>query len=252
MKQDYTVDKEELKELLTMANPKVRSKVKIIDANDLGQDKVYHISLDRRTKFFPNISKRAGAEEDNTLPRVHVAPNVIDCWFGYASGAELAANYQVDASKKKVAQNNNKVSEYKGGFYIHEFDFRAGLQPNNDLVYDADLTNEVWLVTYNPLTVSYPATSVGLIFTHHVSFYPRTGKYPLEVSTLCMKVEKNKEIYFTSKNKFYKLGKDIPEKIGAGYWMFDVSDQEGVQNFKPITEKDFLEQKVRSAALLSY
>lgn len=252
MKQDYTADLEEIKDIVAMTNPKVRKNIKIVTAEDIGQTKVYHISLDRRTKFFPNISKRAGSTEDNTLPRVHTAPNLIDCWFGYAAGGDLAANYTVNDSKKKVSQNSNKISEYKGGFYIHEIDFRCGLMPNNDLVYDADFTNEIWLVTYNPLTVSFPTVSVGMIFTHHVSFYPRTGKYPLEVATLYLKVEKNKEIHFTKLNKFYKSEKNVPDIIKGGFWSFDVSDEWGVQNFKPITEKEFLEQKTRSAAMLSY
>ncbi len=78
----YLVDIEEIKEVVDLANPRVKRGTTIETPDTIGQDVLYHIALDRRPTLFPNISKRAGNLEDNTLPRVHMSMNLSGCWFG--------------------------------------------------------------------------------------------------------------------------------------------------------------------------
>lgn len=249
----YLVDRDEMGSFLKLVNTRIIKNSKIITPDELGQEIVYHIALDQRTRMFPNISKRAGTSEDNTLPRVHVAPNLFGCWFGYASGGYLATNNIPEVTKSKIPNTSNKSSAYKGGFYIHELSFRVGLRPNKELVYDADFTEEIWLCTYNEMTKVFPATIVGLLFVNFVSYYPRTNKKPIEVTSLCVRVDKGKQVILPSNfNAFISQKKKLPSILKEGFYMFDISEQYGITEFKSIKEKDFNEYKLRAAAMLSY
>lgn len=248
----FLVDVEEMADGLKLLNPKVKKNTSIETPETLGQEFLYHIALDQRTRLYPNISKRAGSSEDNTLPRVHMALNLMNCWFGYASGGELAVDYVVDASNKKVAATSNKSAAYKGGFYIHKVPFRGCLKPNETLVYDTDFTEEMWLFTYNTMTVSFPAIVVGMMFTHSVAYFPRTGKGPIEVTTICLRVDRGQEFHFSANNEYYKPSKTVPKIVKEGFYMFDISTQRGVENFKTIKEREFTDNKLRAAGMLSF
>lgn len=252
MDDKYLVDIEEVSKFLNLVNPRVTKNVTIETPFTLKREFLYHIALDKRLKLFPNISKRAGNSEDNTLPRVHVSTNLAGCIFGYASVGYMASEFKVSTSNKKVAQNGIGSAAYKGGYYIHEIPFRCALRPNKTLVYDADFTEEHWLFTYNEMTKSFPANIIGLLFPHSVAYYPRTGKGPIEVNTICLKIDKGKSIYLSLNNEHHKPSKESPEKIGEGYWMFEISDEYGIRNLKSIKEKEFNEYKLHSAGMLSY
>lgn len=248
----YLVDVEEMRAALELINPRIKKNTTIETPDTLGQEYLYHIAMDQRTRLYPNISKRAGSSEDNTLPRVHMGLNLMNCWFGYASGGEMAANYKVETTNKKVAATSNKSAAYKGGFYIHRVHFRGCLAPNTQLVYDTDFTQEQWLFTYNTMTVAFPAEVVGLMFTHSVAFYPRTGKMPVEVTTICLKVERGMELHFAAINKWYKASEDVPKIVKEGFYQFEISTQYGVRDFKAIKEREFNDNKLRAAGLLSF
>lgn len=252
MKVDFTVDTEEMLEVINLANPKVAKNVTLVTPNELGVTTLLHISLVKQTTLFPNISKRASMSEDNTLPRVHASITLSGCWAGYATGGEKAVNSIVVDTKVKQSNNKAISSVYKGGFYIHEIDFRCGLKPNKQLVYDAKFTDEVWLTTYNAITRSFKAKIVGIIFPSSVTYYPRTGAYPLEVTTLCVKIEKGNKIKLTDKNTHFKPEKDTSEFLTEGYWKFKISDNHYIADLESIKKEEFEDLKLLSAALLSY
>lgn len=249
---DYAVDIEEMQEVINLANPRVAKNVTLVTPKELGVTSLLHISLDKRTTLFPNISKRAGMSEDNTLPRVHAGITLAGCWSGYATGGEKAVNTIVVNTKEKQSNNKAISSVYKGGFYIHEIDFRCGLKPNKQLVYDANFTDEVWLATYNPLTRSFKAKIVGIIFPSSVTYFPRTGSYPLEVTTLCVKIEKGCTIKLTDKKTHFKPEKDTAEFLTEGYWKFKISDSHDIGDLESIKKEEFEDLKLLSAALLSH
>lgn len=250
---DYLIDKQELENISKIYNPRVLKNIEIVTPETLKQDSLFHIALEKRPKFFPNISKRAGAQEDNTLTRVHVAPTLMGCWFGYATAAYLAASYVPETKKGPNTINSPKPSIYKGGFYIHEIPFRCAIKPNKTLVYDADLTDEIWLVSYNEYTKTFPAQVIGMMFINKVSYIPRTGKTPMEVCSVCVKIEKGKSLKFSLNNEHQKITKECPEIIKEGFWMFDVNETtHEVTNFISIKEKDFNEYKLKSAGMLGF
>ena len=249
---DYTADIEEMKEALRLANPRIAKNSKIVTPDNLGVTSMLHIALNKRIVLYPAVSKSAGHNEDNTMPRVHVTSNLAGCWFGYASGGILAVTKEVSDKDKKQPLNKPTVSLYKGGYYIHQIPFRCGIKPNKDLVYDSDFTDEIWMVTYNALTRIFPAEIIGLIFPSSIAYLPRTGKLPIEVATLCVKIEKGKKANLSMNNQYQQPSKKSPEYITEGHWKFDLSDEYGIQNFEKIKEKEFLELKLRSAGMLSY
>ena len=165
---NYDIDIEELKDAVRLMSSGVQKNTSIITPDELGSEFFYHISFGKFSEFVPNISRRAGMTEDNTVPRVHVADTLNNAWNGYATGPYLMANIQPSLSKAKGLK-----ADYKGGFYIHRIPFRACLKPNKKLVYDADFTNEHWLVTYNEMTRVFPATCIGRVVGESVTFIPR-------------------------------------------------------------------------------
>lgn len=248
---DYSIDRLEMEDVLKLANPRVKKNTEIITPDLLGQDKLYHIALDKRNKFFPNISKRAANSEDNTLPRVHTAPTLIGCYFGYAGVGDLATNF-IPENTKKTVSNTHAIAPYKGGFYIHEIDFRCAVKPNTSLVFDCDLTDEIWLVTYNEYTKYYPAKVIGMLFTHAVKYIPRTGKSPIEVCTLFCRIDRGNKIKFCLNNKWVSPDKNNPLELKEGYYKFDIDDQRQVTELTKISEKEFNDNKLYSAGMLSY
>lgn len=231
----YQIDIDELKDAIRLMSSNVQNNTTIVTPDELGVNFFYHISFGKFKEFIPNISRRAGLSEDNTVPRVHVADTLNNAWNGYASGPYMMSNTKPSENKSKGVK-----AEYKGGFYIHRIPFRACLKPNKKLVYDADFTKEHWLVTYNELTRVYPATYVGKVVGESVTYIPRTNKYPIEISTLVLEVDTTDGL---------RLAKGIHLK--KGYYRYKTSAQYGVQDIMEITKAEFLSVKSTSAAMLS-
>jgi hypothetical protein len=249
---DYQVDIDEMIDTLKLANPRIVKNVGLITPETLGVSSLLHIAMNKRPVLYPSISKRAGQTEDNTLPRVHVSVNLAGCWFGYASGGFTAASERVSDTDKKQAINKAAPSVYKGGYYIHQIPYRCALKPNKALVYDSDFTDEMWLVTYNKLNRVFPAEIVGILFPCEVSFTPQTGSTPVEITTLCVKIEPGKQVNLSLNNQYQKPSDTSPEFITEGFYKFNISVEFGITDFTKIKEREFDDLKLKSAALLSY
>jgi len=232
---NYDIDIEELRDAVRLMSSGVQKNTSIITPDELGSDFFYHISFGKFSEFVPNISRRAAMTEDNTVPRVHVADTLNNAWNGYASGPYMMANTKPSLNKAKGLK-----ADYKGGFYIHRIPFRACLKPNKKMVYDADFTNEHWLVTYNEMTRVFPATCIGRVVGEFVTFIPRTDKMPIELCTLVLEVDSPDGL---------KLAKGIHLK--KGFYRYKTSTQDGVQDIEEISKSEFLSVKTTSAAMLS-
>ena len=232
---EFDIDKDELNKVLELSNKNVQSNVKVVTALDLKQDCLYHISFGRFSEFIPNISRRSGLSEDNTLPRVHVAPHLLGCIRGYASVGHLASKY----IPSKDNSSKGKEAGYKGGFYIHRIPFRVALKPNKKLVYDSDYTDEHWLITYNELTKVYRANVIGKFVTESITFKPRANKTPVEVLTLVAEINHFEGIWLNSK-----------EKLNKGYYRLNIIDNESKVEAFGITKEEFQSVKTFSSAML--
>lgn len=233
---EYSIDVEELKERLGFYTKNIEDNTSIVTPDDLGYNFLYHISFRPFKELVPNISRRAALSEDNTVPRVHASDTIGNCILGHASIGYVGSN-----SKTVTTKKGKKEDSYLGGFYIHQIPFRASLKPNKKLVYDAEVTNEHWLVTYNEMTRVFPALNVGKAIVKEVRYLPRANKYPEEIINLVVE--------YTGLDKLI-VSKDIAVK--KGYWEVVISNTTTkIYSCEAITKQEFLSTKQRSAAMLS-
>jgi len=240
MTKEFNIDLEEMKRLVESFQPSVSKNLTIITKKEAKQDVVYHIAKARQKEMYPFVSKRAMEGEDNSVPRVHTSMNLLDCFIGYSAVASITTSEVPLASKKDSQKSDDPyASDYKGGFYIHEIPFEVALKPNKKLVPGAKESDEIWLVKYNDLTASYPASIVGKMVMKSVQFLPRVGLMPEAITTFVAEVTAGHGITLDSR-----------KRLGKGYWNVVFRDNT-VDKYTAITKQEYMETKEYSAALLS-
>ena len=133
----------QLSEWLSQQTPRVRGNCKIVTV-----DCAYHISANQKIKrFMPMIGNRMADTEDRTIARVCCAATVIDAIRGHSEVAWELLD----------AWFNGQIDE----FAIYQMPFTEYIKPNSKLVYDADVSNELWVVPNDATTVSFKAPIVG-------------------------------------------------------------------------------------------
>lgn len=234
MNTDYTVDYEEIDDYLKLFQDSVKTNTTIVTQDELKQP-LYHVSVKRQTELVPNVSRRSGLAEDNTIARVHTAPTLMQALKGYGALKNQTINrIPYDRQVKESSK------DYKGGLYIHAIDFRLALKPNKKLVYDCDITDETWLVGYNEMLKSYPAKIVGKLFVYEVVYIPKTGCLPLEKISYMVEINDPSGCWLSPK-------KFIPK----GCWKI-IDHPIGQIEIIPVDNKEYYEYKTYSASLLNY
>lgn len=130
---------ENLKNYLSTINPKILNNSDLVTPETLGKGVVHHIAYQKFDKMVPNISKRAGEKEDNTFLRVHTAPTIMGCITGFGI---MFYDILFAQNKKFTRINDNTI-------YIYTVPFTYLIKPNNKLVYDSSVTDEMWLFSYD-------------------------------------------------------------------------------------------------------
>jgi hypothetical protein len=77
------------------------------------------------------------------------------------------------------------------------FLFRYAIKPTEKLVYDADISNEHWLVTYNQATRRYKAVEIGEVKTVSMNFTSDSKKDVYGVMVFYIRLSANLEIRLT-------------------------------------------------------
>lgn len=261
MSDTYLIDEQEISNVLKLSNARVVKNTTIQTPETLGQNSLFHIALAKRTRLYPSVSSRSAPTEDNTLPRIHVSPDLIGCIRGYATIAKMASQNAPVKIKKETTISSPGPSIYKGGFYIHQIPFRCCLKPNYELVFDEDYTQEYWLITYNSQTLYYPTVIIGQMFPNFVTYYPQTGSIPSEVTNFCLRIDKGSTISLSNITRYdYIKGKELEKKLLSGFYSFDFTEIakgnktliHGISNVKEIDEKTYTENKLRAAAMLNF
>lgn len=141
----------QLSEWLSYQAPKIRSNCKIVTV-----DCAYHISSNKNIKrFMPMIGNRMAESEDRTIARVCCAATVLDAIRGHSA----VAWEQLDA------WFDGQFDE----FAIYQFPFTEYIKPNRKLVYDAEASNELWVVPNDATTVSFKAPVIGYFMMEEYS-----------------------------------------------------------------------------------
>ena len=161
-------DLTDLEKTLSLLNDKVRNNVKIVTPKDIGQDVLYHLTTRKSNKFVPTISRIAAPSEDNTLPRFHTSTHLIGCIQGYS----LILN---DILIKDVYFEEDREVPH-GEYFLYTFKFDYALRPNKRLVFDADITNEHWLITFNEKTKYYTPIETNKLFFSSLIIEPNKLK----------------------------------------------------------------------------
>lgn len=235
------IDKEELKRYIQLLRPEVANNLSIVMPPDMNNGIVYHIAQNRQKEMFPFISKRQAPSEDNTVPRVHVCPTLIGCFRGYATMVDTSLmKIPIESKKDKRKTEHKSFTDYKGGYYIHELQATVALSPTKKLVFDVEESEELWLVTYNELTKSYPAKVIGKLILCEIVFKPEVGKYPNITTKYAVEV-----------TSIDGLKLDNRKFLGKGYWMVETVNHKLVKHYA-ISKEQFADIKEFSANLLDH
>lgn len=229
-------DKEFESYLETLPDQVVRN-TKVITPKEAGQDYMLHVSTDTKIrKFIPRIGTRQMAEEDRTVPRVCVAPHFLGCMIGYSKSS---ADF-VKASDGK--------EDWLGGWKIYGLKFSHCLRPNKQMVPDARISDEHWLVTHDKDTVEYYPFEIGKIFIRSIVLVARSGTNPAEDMECYLEINHEDGIYF-SKNIHLKKGYHRIQ--GPNFWMLDSWKDISEFHITEITADEYRSSKKACADLLS-
>ena len=127
---------------LSLLPPSKQGDVKVRHHKDVGP--LYHISTNHELgAMMPSVTRRTLSAEDRAIPRISVAPTLAGCILAYQ-----ACDYDFDAD------------EYKG-WYVYGLPFEHAVRPTKQLLPDVEMSDEHWLVTFDPDTVAYYPRTVA-------------------------------------------------------------------------------------------
>ena len=139
---------EEFQQFVSLQAAQVKSNVEVVTPESLGQEFFLHIAPAAPVWFIPRMPYAAALSENITTPRITVSDHLLGCMNGYA----------------RVVKDFHST-DLKHVYKLNMFLFRYALKPSPKLVFDADFSNEHWLVTYNTATRRYKAVEIGEVKT---------------------------------------------------------------------------------------
>lgn len=234
---------DQMKKQLELCSDAVIKNTRIITPGDIKQNYLLHIAIKKTNEFIPYHSRIAAHTEDNTLARIHTAPTLGGCIVGFSMSEHLILNSKPE-DNKKILESKPKYSSdspYLGGLYIHKIPFDVALVPNKKLVFDANETNETWLITYSPETRKYPATIIGRIILSHLIVTPRLGKPSTNNNVYIVEITDPDGVYLDTKNFLDK-----------GYWEVSINSNTLETVVTKSSKEVFDENHKLKASLLSY
>jgi len=239
-------DIKDMQDLLEHSNGKIRDNVRVVTPDDLDQDYLIHISMNTSLSgMTPYIGMRQGVQEDRTLPRICVSSTLLGAMCGYAA---MEQDF-LDLAQGDRLDNGDT---YRGGMKIYTLPLEVALDPNKKLVYDAEHTDEYWLVSYNKETITYKPEPAGRMFYRSMTFIPRQGKAPMAEGELYVEITKEDGLNLT---------RDL--KLDKGYWVIEGTTPQFLTmkhkdatirkqfEVKKIDRSEFMSQKKAVADMLS-
>ena len=240
---DMDTDREDFYQWFSVQSKKVQANSKIVSAQEIKQDYMLHIDKQTPKKFIPMMPRRAGLSEDNTTPRITVAPNLVGCLIGYA----VAEDDFIKGSDKE----DYEFTKFKGGYEICELKFTHCLYPNSKLVYDSARSQEHWLVSYNKATLEYKPTKIGKIFASKVIYEAVSGGMPMVTFEIYIEIYKEEGIKFSPNiyldKGFHRATVKFENKEHPGSVR-----EEGSFKVEAISATEYKQHKQLSAAMLSH
>lgn len=236
-------ERDEIERIITLSSSVVRKNTKILSAEDIGQPSMFHIAKTRMRNLVPNISRRGAPSEDNTLPRIHVSTSLQGCLIGYGAVIHDAADLDVKNTVDDIT--------YLGGYYVYTIPYNYAIKPNKTLVYDAELSKEHWLVTYNKDTIAYKPSCVDKLIVNNCVFSSETNKKSSVVVSMAIEVTSLEGLRLLE-NRILTKGCYRFNYIKESYY-----EQDGYRHVYSVSEPtsiskaEFMEMKNIRAAMLS-
>lgn len=226
----------EIEKVLDLQLKTVSNNVKILTTKDVGMNYIIRLDKDLMTRksFYPKIAHSQASSEDRTLPRIVGSPYILGCIIAIPTINPI--NYAV----------------IDAGFYIHSIEFEYCLKPNSKLVFDAEETNELWLITYNKDTVEYKAKNAGQIVVSSYTIIPTNKKkYQECLMTIFVKVNKEEGLFFNRHIKLEKGYHSVTFKLNETNKRYCETTLDDTKNIevKGISEQEFEKVKKKQTTL---
>jgi len=241
-----TKARKDMDKYLETRSSRVQDNVEIMTPDDYnGYPYMLHVSKNTTIKeFIPQIGDRQGESEDRTTPKVCVAPAVYSALMGYAN------LFDENVRPHLVRE---ETPHFKGGYVVYAFDYGCALRPNKKLVYDADMTDEHWLVAYNEDTATYKGKQIAKLFVNSLTIN-KAGS-----ASNNFEVRYTTELFIEVTDNEYGLQFTHDQLLKKGYYRSIGPDPLTLRNYKStkqitieaISEAEYKEKKKLSAALLS-
>ena len=238
---DEDADKAQFMQWFSTQSKEVQTNSKIVSSDELGQDYMLHIDKTTPEFFTPMMPRSASATENNTAARITVAPDLVGCIIGYA---RVEDDFLQGTNSEII-----KETGFRGGYDICELPFKHCLAPNKNLVYDAEISAEHWLVSYSPDTTTYYPSKVGSIFLSNINYEAATGQRPLLSVTCYLQITRESPMNYGLGNILpkghYKCTLVFDRKVNLGDLLKDQC------TVTEITGLDYNAAKKLNAAMLS-
>jgi hypothetical protein len=155
----------EMERWLNLQPPAIKKRLTPRSIEEAGP--MYHMSLDGGIKkFTPYVTRRTSTDENISVPRVSVAPSILGCFIGYC------------AAWGDMAWPDLRNKSFKNGWYLYDIPYKECIRPSTKVVWDADYTDEHWLVTYDLLSRQYSGSVVAKMFYSEMTMKPMMGRNP--------------------------------------------------------------------------
>lgn len=240
---DTDSDKEDFYQWFSIQSKEVQANSKIVSAEDIKQDYMLHIDKQTPTVFTPRMPASAAKSENDTVARITVAPTLVGCMIGYA---RIESDVTEGTDKDKVEK-----TQFRGGYDIRELPFKHCLFPNEKLVFDAQRSQEHWLVSYNKETLEYKPSKVGKFFVSKITYETVTGKVPVARFEIYIEVHKEGGFKFSPNiyldKGFYRATVSFDRETDKGS-----IEEECHFKVEPINPEGYKTAKQLSAAMLSH
>lgn len=236
MSKDKNTGKKDFENKIQLLHNKVIKNTTTITSDELNYPFLLHIAKIKFKELTPNISRKAGVNEDNTVPRVHCSVNLLGCIIGYA---ELI----FDTLDMDIYYKEDRTL-FKGGYYVYTIPFTYALKPNSKLVYDSLESNEHWLVTYNQHTKTYKPNFVDKMFITNMNVIPDINNSKSWVCTIYLSV-----------SNILPITKDIV--LNKGYYSLEIKFINNkvkyeVLGYKTIDKTEFEKERIVRTDMLSF
>lgn len=243
MVEDTNTDQDDFYQWYSTQSKETQTNSRIVSAEELEQDYMLHIDKQTPDRFISRMPRSAAKSENDTTPRITVAPNLVGCLIGYAR----AESDLLDGTDKSTLERTG----FRGGYDICTLPFKHCLSPNEKLVYDAKRSQEHWLVSYNKETLEYVPTKIGKLFVSKITYEAVTDNSPKPTFEIYIEIHKESGIKFSPSihldKGFHKAVVSFDRKNNAGS-----VDEEKNFIVTPIDVTEYNKCKKLSAALLSH